>query len=130
MNSTRHKARIEGFFHQDSENEKLIRVHCYKKDYKNNISCRIEFFDSIEDADKLLHKFHYNNIFYFDNKSDRLLLHECGDIASIEEFTIKPVKIGKKEPQTAYKESEGKLFFELDWGFIKQMAERSNQKIK
>lgn len=41
-----------------------------------------------------------------------------------------PVKIDKKETQTAYKESEGKLFFELDWGFIKQMAERmsSNKK--
>lgn len=127
MNSTRHKARTEGIFHHDSENEKPIRVHCYKNDYKNNIPCRIEFFDSIEDADKLLHKSKYNNIFYFDNKSDRLLLHECGDIVSTEESTI---KIGKKESQTAYKESEGKLFFELDWGFIKQMAERmaSNKK--
>lgn len=113
MNSTRHKARTEGLFHKESESdrwvknliqnyndEKLIRVECYKKDYKNNIPCRIEFFDSIEDADKLLHKFHYNNIFYFDNKSDRLLLHECGDIASIEESTI---KIGKKESQTVKK---------------------------
>lgn len=38
--------------------------------------------------------------------------------------------IGKKEKTTAYKETEGKLFYELDWGFITQMAERmaSNKK--
>lgn len=30
----------------------------------------------------------------------------------------------KEETQTAYKETEGKLFYELDWGFITQMAER------
>ena len=39
---------------------------------------------------------------------------------------------GVKESQTteAYKEIEGKLFYELDWGFITQMAERmaSNKK--
>jgi hypothetical protein len=36
----------------------------------------------------------------------------------------------KKEKTTAYKETEGKLFYELDWGFITQMAERmaSNKK--
>jgi hypothetical protein len=36
-----------------------------------------------------------------------------------------------KEPvKEAYKETEGKLFYELDWGFITQMAERmaSNKK--
>lgn len=37
---------------------------------------------------------------------------------------------GIKESQEAYKETEGKLFYELDWGFITQMAERmsSNKK--
>lgn len=37
---------------------------------------------------------------------------------------------GVKESQEAYKETEGKLFYELDWGFITQMAERmsSNKK--
>ena len=39
-------------------------------------------------------------------------------------------KKGVKQNQTAYKETEGKLFYELDWGFITQMAERmaSNKK--
>lgn len=32
--------------------------------------------------------------------------------------------VGKKENRTAYKETEGKLFYELDWEFITQMAER------
>lgn len=37
---------------------------------------------------------------------------------------------GEKESKIAYKETEGKLFYELDWGFITQMAERmaSNKK--
>jgi len=37
---------------------------------------------------------------------------------------------GVKESQEAYKETEGKLFYELDWSFITQMAERmsSNKK--
>ena len=30
----------------------------------------------------------------------------------------------KEETETAYKETEGKLFYELDFEFIKQMAER------
>ena len=36
----------------------------------------------------------------------------------------------KIEEKQAYKETEGKLFYELDWGFITQMAERmaSNKK--
>lgn len=35
-----------------------------------------------------------------------------------------------EKPKTAYKETEGKLFYELDWEFITQMAERmaSNKK--
>ena len=39
-------------------------------------------------------------------------------------------KKGAEQNQTAYKETEGKLFYELDWGFITQMAERmaSNKK--
>ena len=39
-------------------------------------------------------------------------------------------EIGVKQNQIAYKETEGKLFYELDWGFITQMAERmaSNKK--
>lgn len=124
MNSTRHKARTEGFFHQDSENEKLIRVHCYKEDYKNNIPCRIEFFDSIEDADKLLHKFRYNNIFYFDNKSDKLLLHECGDIASIEESTVKSVETDKWREE-GIKETNGKVdYSEINLEILDLMAER------
>lgn len=42
----------------------------------------------------------------------------------------KELKNGVKQNQTAYKETEGKLFYELDWGFITQMAERmaSNKK--
>lgn len=37
---------------------------------------------------------------------------------------------GLRESKTAYKETEGKLFYELDWEFITQMAERmaSNKK--
>ena len=36
----------------------------------------------------------------------------------------------KSHKEVAYKETKGKLFFELDWGFVKQMAERmaSNKK--
>lgn len=39
-------------------------------------------------------------------------------------------KKGAEQNQTAYKETEGKLFYELDWVFITQMAERmaSNKK--
>ena len=47
-----------------------------------------------------------------------------------ENISSKKEGIGVKQNQTAYKETEGKLFYELDWGFITQMAERmaSNKK--
>ena len=34
---------------------------------------------------------------------------------------------GEKETLQGVKETEGKLNYELDWGFIQQMAERMNQ---
>ncbi len=47
-----------------------------------------------------------------------------------ENISSKKEGIGVKQNQIAYKETEGKLFYELDWGFITQMAERmaSNKK--
>jgi hypothetical protein len=43
---------------------------------------------------------------------------------------IVKVKVEDNKTEEAYKETEGKLFYELDWSFITQMAERmaSNKK--
>ena len=57
-------------------------------------------------------------------KDDVITNRSRGEKEMIEELQ------GVKESKEAYKETEGKLFYELDWSFITQMAERmtSNKK--
>ena len=58
--------------------------------------------------------------------NDELVYNWSTELDSFLSFT--PIAFVKKE--IAYKETKGKLFYELDWYFIKQMAERmaSNKK--
>ena len=58
--------------------------------------------------------------------NDELVYNWSTGLDSFLSFT--PIAFVKKD--TAYKETKGKLFYELDWYFIKQMAERmaSNKK--
>jgi hypothetical protein len=45
-----------------------------------------------------------------------------GEKEMMKDYNIK--RYPKEPVKEAYKETEGKLFYELDWGFITQMAER------
>lgn len=152
MNSTRHKARMEGFFHQDSESEKrvknlgrkelVIERKCdpaldYGMSFTDPELCKTSKEKCLREAKEeflsLVNK--YSEQFYNADSISRIINFETkeeDDKLSKElfEYTLKVKEKQSKESQTAYKESEGKLFFELDWGFIKQMAERmaSNKK--
>lgn len=125
INSTRHKAREEGKFHKEIAGDleginrpssthnglqKYInKLEQYKDDVITN-SNRGEK-DIIEHFQASVVSESGENL-YFDSDSNL-------------------IKIDAKETQTAYKETAGKLFYELDWGFITQMAERmaSNKKV-
>ena len=98
---------------------KAINLNFDIKDILDIISC-----DTKEDIHRLVEK----QI----AKRDKLNIYpltpeEC---FKKENISSKKEGIGVQQNQTAYKETEGKLFYELDWGFITQMAERmaSNKK--
>ena len=109
--STRHKSKV-GETHKEGLEEvmNLINSNKFKQDYNRAKECINEFCKN-------------EGIPFEYDKEDKNFFSKCiktnGSIVKEDEdsITIDFSKVGKKE-------TEGKLFYELDFNFIKQMAER------
>lgn len=112
--STRHKVREEGNFHKEivGDLEGINRPPSTHNELQKYIDDLKQYKDSVITNRSRGEK---EMIKVFENTNP---LRDFSEV------------VGVKESQTAYKETEGKLFYELDWGFITQMAERmaSNKK--
>lgn len=106
--------------------QKPVRVNMMDRE---QTECKVLTFDSLLQARKFFQNSTFEVAFYYDFKTEEKLLEEVKpkygwmQMKSDKKPEINSDGI-KEEPQTAYKETEGKLFYELDWSFITQMAER------